>query len=94
MKSSQKTLFRLYIAGVGAITTMVTARALDSAWKVATGNRPPSPDDPNVPLRHALMWTLASAAGIGLAQVLANRLAAQQWTRLTGAPAPSSSRTD
>jgi len=93
VNSSQKLLWNLYAAAVGAATTMVTAKALESVWKLSTGDEPPLPSDPQVPLRHALIWTVASALGIGLAQVVVNRFAATQWVKFMGTPAPTAKHT-
>ena len=94
LNSSHNMLCNLYAAAVGSATTMVTAKALESAWKLTTGDEPPLPTDPQVPLRRALIWTVASALGVGLAQVVVNRFAANQWVKLTGTPAPSAKRTN
>ena len=54
MNTSQKLLWNLYAGAVGALTTVVAAKAVNAAWQLATGNEPPEPNDPNVPLRRAL----------------------------------------
>lgn len=93
MNTSQKLLWNLYAGAVGALTTVLAVKAMNKAWELATGEAPPEPNDPEVPLRRALSWAVASGIGIGLSQLLMNRLAAGQWTRLTGSPVPSFNKT-
>jgi len=85
---SQKLLWNLYAGAIAAGTAVAAAKAVEGAWRLATGEEPPEPNDPATPLRQALIWAVASALGIGLAQLLTNRLAAQTWVRATGSPAP------
>ena len=89
MNTSQKLLWNLYAGAVGALTTLLAVKAVNKAWELATGDAPPQPNDPEVPLRRALTWALASALGIGLSQLLVNRFAAGQWQKVMGTPAPS-----
>lgn len=92
MNTSQKLLWNLYASGVGALTTVLAAKAVNTVWGLATGDSPPQPNDPEVPLRRALTWAVASGVGIGLAQLLMNRFAASQWTKVMGTPAPGLGR--
>jgi len=93
VNTSQKLLWNLYAGAVGALTTVVAARAVNRVWELATGDAPPEPNDPSVPLRRALTWAVASGVGIGLSQLLVNRFAAGQWTKVMGTPAPSFNKT-
>ncbi|MGC3993529.1 MAG: DUF4235 domain-containing protein [Propionicimonas sp.] len=93
MNTSQKLLWNLYAGAIGALTTLVAAKAVNAVWELATGDTPPEPNDPEVPLRRALTWAVASGVGIGLSQLLVNRFAANQWTRVMGTPAPGINKT-
>jgi hypothetical protein len=93
METSKKLLWNLYAGGIGALTTIVAAKVVNGVWQAATGDAPPDPNDPNVPLRRALTWAIASGIGIGLAQLVVNRVAADQWTKAMGTPAPSFRKT-
>lgn len=93
MNTSQKLLWNLYAGALGALTSLVAVKAVNKAWELATGDTPPEPNDPQVPLRRALTWAVASGIGIGLSQLLVNRFAASQWTRVMGTPAPGVSKT-
>lgn len=93
VNTSQRLLWNLYAGAVGALTTVLAAKAVNSLWELTTGEEPPEPNDPNVPLRRALTWAIASGIGIGLSQLLVNRFAANQWTKVMGTPAPSFNKT-
>lgn len=88
MKTSQKLLWNLYSGAAGALATVLAAKAVNAVWELTTGNEPPQPNDPDVPLRRAITWAIASGLGIGLSQLLVNRFAANQWTKIMGTPAP------
>ncbi len=88
MSPSQKLLWNLYAGGIAAGTALVAAKAVQAAWRLVTGEEPPEPSDPETPLNQAIIWALASGLGIALAQLLMNRLAADQWTKAMGTPAP------
>ncbi len=92
MQISRKVLWNAYATAVGALTAVVATKALEGAWRLATGGEPPEPTDPNTPLRQALAWAVASALGIGVATVMANRIAAIQWERAMGEPASGEGR--
>ena len=93
VNTSQKLLWNLYAGAVGALTTVLAAKAVNAVWELATGDTPPEPNDPDVPLRRAITWAIASGVGIGLSQLLVNRFAADQWAKVMGTPAPSFNKT-
>lgn len=93
MEISEKLVWGLITAATSTIATAVAVKAVNAAWELATGEAPPEPNDPQVPLRRALTWALASGVGIGLTQLLANRFAASQWAAATGKPAPRIGKT-
>lgn len=93
MNTSQKLLWNLYAGAIGAATTVLAAKSVNAVWEMATGDAPPEPNDPEVPLRRALTWAIASGIGIGLSQLMVNRFAATQWTRVMGTPAPRFNKT-
>jgi hypothetical protein len=91
MNVSQKLLWNIYAGAVGALSAVVAQKAVRGAWKVATGDEPPDPNDPATPLSEALTWALAGGIGIGIAQLLTNRFAATRWEKAMGTPAPTRS---
>ncbi|GAB3757560.1 DUF4235 domain-containing protein [Microlunatus parietis] len=84
----QKLLWKVYIGVVGAVTTIAAQKIVTTAWKVATGDAPPSPTNPDTPVKVAVSWAIASGVGVGVTQLLVTRLAARRWSNQTGA-APS-----
>lgn len=78
MKTSQRLLWNIYLGVIGTVATLVAQKALTTAWELATGEQPPEPNDPEVPLRRAATWAIASGVGVGLIQLLLNRFAARK----------------
>jgi hypothetical protein len=79
---NDKILEKAYPAIVGALTTLVAQFLVRKLWKVATGDTPPDPHDPDVPTREAVTWFVASSIGVGVAQMLMGRFAnrkIRQW---------------
>ncbi len=71
------------ISAVGAAA--ITKKALTTSWTAATGKQPPAnPADPDVELREAVMWAVASGVFVGLARMLAQRRAAGYYAKSTG----------
>ena len=67
-------VFKVY---TGLTTTLVTVgmhKLLTAGWRFGTGDEPPEPTDPDADTRSAVLWALSSAAGIAVAQVLAQRV--------------------
>jgi len=49
MNVTNKMMWKVYSGVLGAVSALVAHRLVTSAWKIATGDEPPSPTDPNVP---------------------------------------------
>lgn len=94
MKISQRLVWNLYTGMVAALSAVAAAKVVSKVWELSTGEAPPQPNDPEVPLRKALTWVVASGLGIALAQLLMNRFAASQWTRVMGTPAAGLGKAD
>ena len=92
MNVSQRLLWNLYAGAVGALSALIAQKAVRGAWKLATGDEPPDPNDPATPISEAVIWAVAGGIGIGVAQLLTNRLAATRWEKAMGTPAPTRSR--
>jgi hypothetical protein len=88
MGPSQKLVWKLYAGVLGAVMTVAAQKLVTVAWKTVTGNEPPSPTDPRIPLREALSWALASAVGVRVTQILTQRFAARRWSDEMGTEAP------
>ncbi len=66
----------------GATAAFVVRKAIGFAWTKATGKQPPdSPEDPKVAIGEAVAWAVIVGAGVGVARVLAVRLASRQAAR-------------
>lgn len=81
----QKLLWKVYIGVLGAVSTIAAQKIITTAWKAATGDQPPSPTDPETPVRVAVSWAIASGVGVGVTQLLVTRLAARRWSNKMGA---------
>ncbi len=88
MEPSKKILWKIYTAVLATATTMAAQKAIHGAWKIATGDEPPEPNDPTVPITEALIWALASGVGLGLTQLITNRFAARRWSENIGGKSP------
>lgn len=76
------------VSALGAAA--LAKKGLNTAWKAATRRKPPeNPADPDVELREAVAWALASGAFVGVARMLAQRRAASYYARSTGHLPPS-----
>jgi len=72
-------------ATVGAGT--LARRVATTGWKLTTGSEPPAnPEDPDVSWKEALAWAVASGAAVGVARLLAARMAAAYFTKSAGHP--------
>ncbi|CAN5282632.1 hypothetical protein BH09ACT12_BH09ACT12_20780 [soil metagenome] len=70
-------------------------KGLNTSWKAATGKNPPAnPADPDVEMREAVMWAVASGTFVALARMLAQRRAAGYYLKSTGKLPPGLGRDD
>ena len=92
MGATQKLFWKLYAGVIGAVTTIAAQRLLKAAWKLVTGNEPPSPTDPDTPILEAMTWALASGLGIGVTQVVTQRMAARHWEKEMGNDSPDAGK--
>lgn len=67
-------VYKVYTAVAGAAATMVAHKVLTAGWHYVTGEEPPEPTDPEADATSAILWALASAAGLAAAQVVAHRI--------------------
>jgi hypothetical protein len=92
MGPMQTVLWKLYVGVIGAVTTIAAQRLLKAGWKLVTGDDPPSPTDPDTPVVTALSWALASGIGVGVTQILTQRMAARHWGKEIGNETPGSGK--
>jgi hypothetical protein len=88
MGPSQKMLWKIYVGVIGAVTTIVAQKLVTLGWKIATGDDPPEPTDPETPVIQAVSWAVASGVGVGVVQLLTQRAAARHWAKDIGTTTP------
>ena len=60
----------------GLIAVLATSKLVRVGWRRVTGTEPPAaPDDQQIPLVHAVVWTLLLGAAITPARMIAMRYA-------------------
>jgi len=64
---------------MGTAAGMIAIKALNGGWQHVTGDTPPDPNDPDVPVVQALAWVVASGLVLAGAQVLVNRFGVRHW---------------
>lgn len=93
MAMTEKLMWKVYAGLLGAVTTIVAQKVVTQVWVASTGDNPPDPNDPETPLRQALIWAAASGLGVGMAQLATNRFAANRWRKNFDHPSPGKLRT-
>jgi hypothetical protein len=69
-------------AVAAAAAAFAVRKAIGFAWTKVTGKQPPdSPEDPQIAVGEAVAWAVLVGAGVGVARVLAVRLASRQTTK-------------
>lgn len=85
MATSEEMSWKLYggLAAVGA--GIVARKTVQKAWTAGTGKEPPSnPEDPDVAMLEAVGWAILSGSVVGIARMLAGRMAAERWRKARG----------
>lgn len=85
----EKIAWKAAAAGAGVLAGLAVRKALMVGWRAARHQDPPAnPAAPGTSWGEALAWTMAMAAGMGAAKLVAVRGAAAGWEKATGAPPP------
>lgn len=85
----RKLLWALVSAASAALAGAVTRKAVEGAWRLATGgDSPTEADDDTASLGAALAWAAGVGAAAGVGRVLSRRTAAGAWEKVTGEPPP------
>ncbi len=70
-------------AAVGAVSA--SRPLIEQGWRLAFRSEPPgNPAHQDVAWRDAILWAVITGALVGLIRLVAQRLAAGAWQRLTG----------
>jgi uncharacterized protein DUF4235 len=88
-KEKGKRSWKLLGTTAALTAAFATTKALNAAWKTATGKEPPdSPESPEIGGREALAWAAVSGMAMGVAKMYATRRAASYWVRSFGTLPP------
>jgi hypothetical protein len=75
----------LVAMGAAALAGIATRKALDAGWHLVQDEDPPEdPASRGVGWGQAVLWTVATSAAIGVAQLVARRGAAAGWRKVRG----------
>lgn len=74
MAIASAAVHKVYSLLAGTAATVLTQKALSAGWEFVTGEEPPEPTDPDADGTSAVLWALASAIGLAVAQVVAQRV--------------------
>lgn len=81
--------WKLVLTVFTLVMTIVTKKALTSAWKLGSGRVPPkSPTAPESGYVEVVAWAVASGATAALAKRFAEDRAARYWAKSTGSMPP------
>lgn len=85
MQQSHEQAFKLLGVGAAACAAMTARAALKAGWTAVTKKDPPlNPASRDTAWREALAWALLTGATIGVARLVARRLSAEGWRKMTG----------
>jgi hypothetical protein len=88
-KPKGKRSWKLLGSTAALVAGLATAKALDAAWRTATGKQPPdAPESPEIGNVEALAWAAASGLAMGVARMYATRKAANYWVKSFGTLPP------
>jgi hypothetical protein len=78
--------WRLVLAVFTLVVSLVARKAVTSAWKLASGGKPP--EGPEAGYVEVVSWAVASGAAAAVAKRFAEQRAAQYWLKSTGTLPP------
>lgn len=85
----RKLVWALLSAASAAVAGAITRKAVEGAWRLATGSdSPTAADDDEAGLASAVAWAAGVGAAAGVARVVSRRTAAGAWQKATGEPPP------
>ena len=88
-KTAEKTAWKIAATGAGLVAGVITRKIIVASWKAAKGTNPPTnPAARETQWSEALIWTIATSIGVGIARLVATRGAAGAWEKATGALPP------
>ena len=86
---AEKTAWKVAATGAGVLAGVITRKAIVAGWVAAKGTNPPTnPAARSTQWSEAIIWTVATSIGVGIARLVATRGAAGAWEKATGALPP------
>jgi len=83
--SGSSKLWTVFSVASALVAAALAKKALDTGWRAATGKHPPeNPADPDVAMGEAVAWAVVSGTFVALARMIAQRRAADYYTRSAG----------
>ena len=70
---------KIAFGALGVVAGATAVKLLRGTWVRLTGQEPPDPNDPAVPVGTALVWVAVSGALLAGTQMLVNRFGVKQW---------------
>ena len=81
----EKLAWKAGTAAAAIVSGLLVRKVIEFIWKKAgRGDAPDNPASPNTSWTDAIIWTFATAAGMAVARVVAERGAAAGWEKATG----------
>lgn len=78
------TQFKLFAGLLGGVSALVGQRVMRGAWNKVTGEEPPDPSDPEVPVSKAMGWLILSGVALGVIQVAIERFTSRKLSQYSG----------
>lgn len=84
-QTAQRTAWKIAATGAGVIAGVLARKAIIAGWKAAKHTDPPTnPAARETQWTEALLWTMATGIGVGVARLVATRGVAAGWVKATG----------
>ncbi len=88
-QTAEKTAWKIAATGAGIIAGVAARKVIVASWKAAKKTDPPTnPAARDTQWGEALIWTIATSIGVGIARLIATRGAAAGWEKATGGLPP------
>lgn len=85
-QTAENTTWKIAATGAGVVAGVFARKAIMAGWVKTKGTNPPTnPAARETQWSEALIWTVATSIGVGIARLVAQRGAAGAWEKATGA---------
>ncbi|MFZ2624648.1 MAG: DUF4235 domain-containing protein [Propionibacterium sp.] len=83
MAANKKLQVKILSAAASAAVAILGQRLLKGSWRRVTGEEPPDPADPQVPVVKAISWLILSTLLLSVVQLLIQRKTARRTDPVT-----------